>query len=714
MSSELFILLFTSFITLFICSIVLFRGYKRVANIAFCLTALMLTLWSIFNYLSTHLDSQYTTYLARISGVLGLNLLASIYLFSSVFPSRIEISKRTRYFIAITLFANSLLALTSLMLKEATLVNGSLELTSGSLYHVYSLYYVFLGVMCIINFRRQYRSGNQRTRSQIQLLGVGLFITMSLGLISNIVMPALLDDWSTGKLGSLFPVPFIAITAYAIVKRKLFDIKLLIARTVAYVLTISVVLLAYSVAMMLLALYFADLQALKTSQIIALLIPAIFIAATFHSIKNFIDKVTKQIFYRDVYDTKAVIEKLSDALVSNNNIDSIIKTNSQILGDALNMKSVYTIVFDENLQIYKDYPSDMYPNMDIEKMRRKICKHSDLVIDKDEYIHIDRGLHKIMDENDIQAVLRLGSRNRPTGLVFVGLKSNGGIYSAQDIKVLELSSKYLLVAMDNAFKYEQILHFADTMHNEVEKATARLRTANRKLKTLDALKDDFIATASHQLRTPAASVHDTLKMINHPAMSNKDRGELLRLAEASSEHLVTVVRTMLNMARLQAGHFTIDKSNVDIVNLVTQAVEQMKVVADQKGCVIELSVPNHPLNIDVDSAKIGEAVSNYTENAIKYSPADSVINVRMFEADDKIYFEVADPGIGVPATEVKNLFGKFYRATNARKEEPDGNGIGLYVVRNIAEGHGGEAYYKSGDNGGSVFGFWISAETAKT
>ena len=252
----------------------------------------------------------------------------------------------------------------------------------------------------------------------------------------------------------------------------------------------------------------------------------------------------------------------------------------------------------------------------------------------------------------------------------------------------------LLINVVEAFQYE-------------DQARLVLKNKNNELKTLDALKDDFIATASHQLRTPSASVHDALRMLNHPDMSKKDRDELIALAEASSEHLVTVVRTMLNMARIQAGHFTIDASEAEMIELTKKVISQVKILADQKGSKIELMVPNQPILMQVDTAKISEALSNYIENAIKYSPDHSAIMVSLTESDEKLYFEVADQGMGVPIEERQNLFGKFYRAANARQEQPDGNGIGLYVVRSIAEGHGGAAYYRPADETGSVFGFWL-------
>ena len=310
--------------------------------------------------------------------------------------------------------------------------------------------------------------------------------------------------------------------------------------------------------------------------------------------------------------------------------------------------------------------------------------------------------------SDVFLALRLGQRDNPVGVLLFGPKQNGSSYAQRDIDLLRISAKNLSIALENAKKYEQISHFADQLHKEVLDATAELRKANKELKTLDALKDDFISMASHQLRTPASSVHEALQMLNHPSMplSKTERKKLEELAEASSEHMVTVVADMLSIARIQAGHFTVALTPVIMQDLVDRVMRQTGVLAEQKNIKIEIEKPKEAITITADTPKMNEAMTNYIENAIKYSPENSTINVRLFTEGKKAHFEVADKGMGVPEEERKSLFGKFYRAQNARKQQPDGNGIGLFVVKSIAESHKGGVYYKPLSSG-SLFGFWL-------
>jgi len=165
---------------------------------------------------------------------------------------------------------------------------------------------------------------------------------------------------------------------------------------------------------------------------------------------------------------------------------------------------------------------------------------------------------------------------------------------------------------------------------------------------------------------------------------------------------------MLSIARIQAGHFDVEKSPLDMRDLVDRTLVEMTVLAEQKNIKLVFNKPKQPANILADRAKINEAVSNYIENAIKYSGENSVVSINLGRENKHITFEVTDSGIGVPEEERKNLFTKFYRTKNARKEHPDGNGIGLFVVQTVAEAHGGHAYYKPLASG-SLFGFWVLA-----
>lgn len=699
------ILLLAAGINVVISFVVLYRNSKKAANLAFAVTSLTLTLWAVFNFLSTFVPSAATLPVTRVTGLLGLMFISAIYVLSTVFPNQLIPRKWLRNGLMLFGTIVGVLSLTPLLIASAVNTSDGLKLTEGVLYPLYPLYILTMFVLFNLNFIRQFRASGRHAKIQLQLMWTGVVMTVAFIALSNILMPAITDDWSSSEIGTVFTIPFVGLTAYAIIKRRMFDVRLVVSRVIAYIVTIGVIAAVYTLFIFSIAAQVASLSQLGFRQILLLAIPTIFVGLTFHRIQQYIDRVTQKIFYRDAYDLRDSLDRLTDVLIGRNDIGGLMDGSTDIFSDTLKPMAMHLVVFNASGIVYKDVARGTEHKVDTGTYLRHIRSYDNPLTEID---HVrDRNIAERMTNDQIEIVLRLGSAKSPVGMLLLGPKKNGTLYNSKDISLLTIGAKGLSIALDNAKKFEQIIHFADTLHKEVNRATTRLRKANKELKTLDALKDDFISTASHQLRTPSASVHDALRMLNSPSLNAEDRKELLVLAEGSSEHLVTVVRTMLNMARLQAGHFTIDRSETDIVDLTEKVIDQVRVLATQKGTTITFSKPEKPLRLFVDVAKISEALSNYIENAIKYSPDGSTIQVSVNSDGKQLRIEVADQGIGVPEDERHQLFTKFYRATNARQEQPDGNGIGLYVVDSIAKGHGGEAYYRPGSSGGSVFGVHI-------
>lgn len=198
-------------------------------------------------------------------------------------------------------------------------------------------------------------------------------------------------------------------------------------------------------------------------------------------------------------------------------------------------------------------------------------------------------------------------------------------------------------------------------------------------------------------------------MLNHPALDAGDRERLVMLAEASSERLVTVVKSMLNLARIQAGQFTIESARTDVTAVTGKVIILSTAMAERKDIRLEFHKSRRAIYAVADAAKLGEAMANYVENAVRYSPEGSIIEVDLHQTDGRVVFEVRDQGPGIPPADRRRLFHKFY---SRHGSEQGGQGIGLYVVRNIIEKHGGEAYYRPQEKG-STFGFWIPVGNSK-
>src|SRR3989344_2393778 len=706
MNTDLIVLVVSSVLNFFIALWVFIRNPKNRLNQVFGLFGVSVIAWTIFNYLADNAPSGNLGF-ARLTLFFGSSGLLSLFLLSTLFPTP-KTKRRAWKFFYLFSAINLLLCLTPLYFSSTAVTDSGAQLEVGSFYYLLPLYVLVSVSWSLWNLL----SGNSKRpaveRSQVRLFSIGLAIYVGLAVISNVILPLAVNDWSSSRYGPIFTVPFVAVTSYAVVKHKLFDLRLALTRSVAYIVAVGVVALLYSILVLGVGSRFLlsdTSDSVARSEIFLLLIiPTLFVALTFSHIQSFIARVTRRVFYQDAYDLRTVLDKLSDTLITDSDMDKIMHNSLNVIAEAIKPAYALFVVLDEAGKVYRELTFGQVKTADSTALTTAAQHTRKRILVKDE-VASDHWPSQL-EERDISVLLRLGEVTKPTGMLFFGPKQNGRIYTKQDIDLLTIGAKNLAVALENAKKYEKISAFADTLRQEVDRATANLRAANQKLKTLDALKDDFISMASHQLRTPASSVHEAIQMLNQDSLSPAERKKLTELAEASSEHLVSVVVDMLSIARIQAGHFNIDKTLNSMTELVKRTLKELSVLVEEKHIKISFKPPKEKTETLVDRAKINEAITNYIENAIKYSPEKTEVQVSLQVKGKRIYFEVIDSGIGVPQAERKNLFTKFYRAKNARTEHPDGNGIGLFVVKTIAESHDGEAYYAP-QASGSLFGFWI-------
>jgi signal transduction histidine kinase len=299
---------------------------------------------------------------------------------------------------------------------------------------------------------------------------------------------------------------------------------------------------------------------------------------------------------------------------------------------------------------------------------------------------------KELSEKEVSIVLRLGRATQPLGTLLLGEKQNGKFYTKREIAFLETAAKTIGLALENAEKYATINEFNSTLKREISNATRELRQTNREL-------DDIISIASHQLRSPAMTIHETLDALNEPSISLLQHKELVQIGMSSSDRMAAVIGSMLDISILRTRRLTLQWSNINLVHLAQETISQLD---HSKESLISFSTTTETMIAAVDQAKLQEAMLNYIENALKYGSGP--IKILLKQTRKRVYFEVHDSGIGVPRYERKRLFSKHYRASNVQTK--DGFGIGLYAVKNIIEEHAGSVYYKPLESG-SLFGFWI-------
>ncbi len=229
------------------------------------------------------------------------------------------------------------------------------------------------------------------------------------------------------------------------------------------------------------------------------------------------------------------------------------------------------------------------------------------------------------------------------------------------------------------------------------------------LRELDQRKSEFITTVAHQLRTPLSGMKWTLNMLvkgDLGEFSSEQKQSLVQLAE-NNERLILLVEKLLSANQLDLAKYQLSLTDTDIVALVADAVKANGMYAKAKNVSINFQHSAQALPLKIDKEKIRTVFENLLDNAIKYSRPGGAILVTLEQEGDILKCKVSDNGIGLPAGEEDQVFSQFFRATNARAVEPDGNGLGLFIVKGIIELHGGEMRFESKENEGSTFYFTL-------
>lgn len=293
-------------------------------------------------------------------------------------------------------------------------------------------------------------------------------------------------------------------------------------------------------------------------------------------------------------------------------------------------------------------------------------------------------------------VCPLYARDQVLGAMVLGLADPKIDLSFFDMDLMERLTTSVGIAVDDTLLYAKSI-----------KDTNRLRVANRRLKELDRQKDEFISMASHQLRTPLTSIKGYISMLEDGDAGplNSSQREYLEYAFSGSTRMVNLINDLLNVSRMQAGKFLIDKETADIEFIVREEVQNLQAHANTKNINLRYippkkKIPEFPLDIN----KTRQVIMNFIDNAIYYTPKGS-IDVSLKLLNEEVELRVKDTGIGVPKQAQKRLFSKFYRAPNAMTLRPDGTGLGLYLARRVIEDQNGTIIFESEEGKGSTFGF---------
>lgn len=574
-------------------------------------------------------------------------------------------------------------------------VTGEHYVQLESWYGVYVAYFVaYAGLALAILWSRAMK----KPRRGI-VLAAALTLCLAGGALFNLFLPWV-GVYNYISLGPLFTFVMVGAVFYSIAKQGLFDLRWAAVRTAAYILTLGTLGAAYLGVIFLIFDGWLG-QAAMINQTIVNVAITLVLALIFQPIKAFFDRFTHRVFYKDAYRADEFYARLNKELTSTTDLKTLLERASSLIAETLRAEQVHFFIYGDKTATsagtpgYRHVPAKEFTHIE------RVSKGMTFIA----FVK-DSALRRLMISHRLAIIMPLDSARGRVGYLCLG-DHRASQYVSRDMRVLQTIADELVIAIQNALSVQAVRELNAHLEQRIDAATKELRLSNAQLQKLDEAKDEFISMASHQLRTPLTSIKGYISMLMEGDVGKvtQEQKHLLQEAFISSERMVRLIGDFLNVSRLQTGKFIIDKHPVDLAALVRDEIDGLEPSAAARGLQFEYRQPKNIPLLHIDENKIQQVVMNFADNAIYYSKEGARIKISLKKTQTAVEFTVTDTGIGVPKEQQSQLFGKFFRASNARLQRPDGTGVGLFLAKKVIDAHGGEVIFTSAEHKGSTFGF---------
>jgi signal transduction histidine kinase len=591
-------------------------------------------------------------------------------------------------------------------------VNIAMQNTAVLQPYAYDIYtFIFLtysAISSFLLFYKLYNANEPRYKRQLLYIAGSALFGIGFGSFFDLILP-LLGNYYLIWVGPLCGIPVVLTVFYSIIRHGLFDIRRVVIRTVTYILSIITLAGIYYLIVFTISELFVRQSGSVGQNIISAAI-AIILAFAFQPIKKFFDRLTNRVFYRDNYDSDEFFAKLNRILTLTTDLHGLLHQSANEIAMTLKVEQAFFVVKRQNKEpiLTGTDHHRLMPILDIKKIDDYVEKGNIEIIILGLLLpnESEEDIRRLMLSHRLELILPLVLSGKIIGYLCLGDQKSSK-YTQRDVNVLTTASDEITIAIQDALAVQEIREFNTTLQQRIANATKELRTSNAMLRRLDKAKDEFVSMASHQLRTPLTSVKGYISMVleGDAGKVSESQRQLLDQAFNSSERMVRLIDDFLNVSRIQNGKFIIDKHPIDLSKIVTQELDSLQSNALAHKTKFIYNAPKDFPIINIDEGKIRQVIMNFADNALYYSNDNSSVEITLTTEGENAILKVKDSGIGVPRDEQAELFTKFYRASNARRQRPDGTGVGLYLAKRIITAHGGKMIFESIQDKGSTFGF---------
>jgi signal transduction histidine kinase len=636
--------------------------------------------------------------LVRVAETLSYTFgIAAFVHFASIFPQqkwrRPGVFLFFVYFPAIVIAAvltlSQVLAITQQSLRSLSLYIAWLRAL-----HVGLILGIVIGLLLILHSYIILRSEAERKKILWILCGVavGSAPFLLLRVVPDLFgAPGLISEEAAMVFLLVIPAAF----AIAVIKHHIFDIEIIIRRSVAYTLLTGLVVGLYFVIVVL-GTWLLRSASGESEQFVSLL-AALGIALLFHPARHRIQNFVDRTFYRVQYDFRESVRTLNTEIKEVASLNQLGQLIIHRLDALIPVERIALIIVTEPGHQMKvvahsgfEVAAKHIPALRVEQITSdmKLPVSHPGKVESD--VSTETSMTDVFERWSISLALPLTLQAKKIiGVIVLGDKRSGLKYSSSDVDLL------VTIASQTALAVERLQLQEKLILEEMEK---------KRLEELSALKSEFVSSVSHELRTPLTSIQMFAEtLLTRKVKTPKKRDEYLRIIQGESERLTRLINNVLDFAKIERGikQYTLKPTNVKTV--LEGVLKSLGYQFEERGFHVTSRLPKGLPLVDADQDAVEEAVINLLSNAMKYSGKGRRIQVTMKAEKGSIAITVKDQGIGIPEAELPNIFEKFYRAREGTAKYSAGAGLGLALVKHIMDAHGGEVKVQSKMGKGSSF-----------
>lgn len=675
------------------------RGRDRV-RLTFSIFSFVVAAWVLVNFVFqvTGDDALVPSFYALGALAICSGLIFSFYfLFRDVNPLvTVAVSLLGIINFALSLFSD-------LVIKRVLKVYATgYEAEAGPYFLGYSLFIVagVLAFFIVMSYQRRRAEGVKRNQISWIMAGFGAF-----GLVTAVVsfVLPLFGVWNLTSFDSPSAIFFVLASFYAITRYRLFDLRIVVRKSVFYFMLAVFIFLVYYLNVYLDENVFGG-QYTVGAYLSALVIAPLFLYA-FSAVSKFLQKVVNKYFFTSLYDPQATIKEFASRISQTIRLDEVTAVILDTIQNTLRSDAVALVLSgnpDKNR--FASVQTRQFNAASLEALNAP-GHFRDYLLPSRQPVIVEEAAGQqgspelqnafaTLKRSGMEVLLPLNVKDSVIGMVVMGRKATKEAYTKEDIELLGTLANQASVAVQNARLY-------NSMEEIVAEQTRDIKEKNQHLEELLKMKSEFLSIASHQLRTPLTAIRGLLSMQadgDLDKLSVKERKDAQLHMLESANRLSNIVNDLLDAMELEGGNLNFKFESANISEIIENTIAELKPNYDRKGLYLKFRPRVRHATIEADPRMLREALENVIDNAEKYTNKGGV-EIELIRSENDIIIAVKDTGIGIPESDKTRLFKKFSRGEKSTFQHTDGSGLGLFIAKNVISEHHGEITLDSAGEG---------------